>query len=115
MQKTAGNFVSKLGKHLDSEVTASPEHSSALAAQPPTLAGSSERGACARAPASTLSPRMGDKHAKGVIRRAAAQRYMYNPEGEKTLISPRLLRFHPLNRDGIACNGDRCGELLGNF
>jgi len=31
------------------------------------------------------------------------------------LLPPHLLGFHQLNRDGIACNGDRCDTLMQSF
>ena len=56
-------------------------------------------------------PGIGD----GVIRRASARIHMYNPSREKITLIPDLLGLHPLNRDGIACNGDRCDTLLGSI
>ena len=52
---------------------------------------------------------------QGLVRRAAAYRLTYNPEQTKQLIPPEYLGFHNLNRDGIACNGDRCDTLLAQF
>ena len=52
---------------------------------------------------------------KGLVRRAAAHRLKYNPSKKKTIIPPDGLGFHNLNRDGIACNGDRCDSLLGTM
>ena len=37
------------------------------------------------------------------------------PPRKKTLVPPNLVGFHNLNRDGIACNGDRCDSLLGTM
>ena len=50
--------------------------------------------------------------AKGMIRRAAAWRFKYNPEKKTQFITPGLLGFHMQNRDTIAINGDRCESLL---
>ena len=52
---------------------------------------------------------------QGIVRRAVAVRLKYNPTGATQLIPPKLLGFHALNRDGIACNGDRCDSLLKQF
>ena len=52
---------------------------------------------------------------QGLIRRAAAHRLVYNPTRKKEVCPPEYLGFHNLNRDGIACNGDRCDTLLGTM
>ena len=51
-----------------------------------------------------------DAYNKGIIRKAAAWRKKFNPK-----VPPHLLGFHQLNRDGIACNGDRCDTLMQSF
>ena len=64
-----------------------------------------------------MAPAMGasEEGLSGLVRRAAAWRVMYNPKRTTQLIPPEYLGFHKLNRDGIACNGDRCDSLLGQF
>jgi hypothetical protein len=56
-----------------------------------------------------------DAEITGIVRRAAAWRTMYNPDSITQLLPPKLLGFHPFNRDGIACNGDRCDTLMKQF
>ena len=63
------------------------------------------------APAEVLAP----DFAMGVVRRAAALLATYNPGRTLTQLVPDLVGFHPLNRDGIALNGDRCDSLLGEI
>jgi len=64
---------------------------------------------------SSASSHTDDPLIEGVCRRAAAWRLKYNPSQTRNLVHPDLLGFHPLNRDGIACNGDRVDELLLNI
>ena len=56
-----------------------------------------------------------DAEITGIIRRASAWRFMYNPDSLTQQLNPILLGFSQHNRDGIACNGDRCDTLLKQF
>ena len=64
---------------------------------------------------STDGSKESDAYNKGIIRKAAAWRKKFNPKGHTELLPPHLLGFHQLNRDGIACNGDRCDTLMQSF
>jgi hypothetical protein len=43
---------------------------------------------------------------------AAVYRWKYREPGDKVTIHPSLLGFHPVNRDGLPPNGERCDQIL---
>ena len=85
-------------------------NASALAAEKKAGGNSRKRPAETREP-----PAIEEDICKGVVRRAAAWRQKYNPSRKKQKLHGDTIGFHMLNRDGIACNGDRCDDLLGQL
>ena len=81
--------------------------SSALAADTETAGNIKKRKAESQDP-----PSIEEDICKGVVRRAASWRVKYNPKRKRRMLHVDNGGFHMLNRDGIACNGDRCDDLL---
>jgi hypothetical protein len=88
------------------DIAAKAVSASALAANEPAGGNSRKRKAETQEP-----PPIEEDICKGVVRRAAAWRQKYNPSLPKRKLHVDSCGFHMLNRDGIACNGDRCDEL----
>ena len=92
------------------DIAAKAVRASASAANEPAGGDSRKRKAETQEP-----PPIEEDICKGVVRRAAAWRQKYNPSRKKRKLHVDSCGFHMLNRDGIACNGDRCDELTGQI
>ena len=92
------------------DIAAKAVRASASAANEPAVGDSRKRKAETQEP-----PPIEEDICKGVVRRAAAWRQKYNPSRKKRKLHVDSCGFHMLNRDGIACNGDRCDDLTGQI